>query len=155
MFNSSTTRSISRLLKMSEQVKIPTEEMEKRLKMIESMCICKGCPTYKALGSDDDYIAYCFPTRGRSKNISEEKGCTCGVCPVYAQMKFITAYYCTRGIEMKQKLAIAEASWKGHSVWDHLRARQDTAIGARERSRMTRHSRGHLQQKRKRSGAKL
>lgn len=109
---------------MSEQMKMTPEEIEKRLKMVESMCICRGCPTYGALGKEDDYVAYCFPTRGESKNISKEEGCTCGVCPVYAQMKFMTTYYCTRGIEMKQKEAIAEAAWKGHSVWDHLRRRR-------------------------------
>ena len=140
---------------MSEPMKMTPEEMEKRLKMVESRCICKGCPTYKALGKEDDYIAYCFPTRGKSKNISEEKGCTCGVCPVYAQMKFMTAYYCTRDIEMKQKVAIAEAEWKGHSVWDHLRTRQDSAFSPRTRAKMTRHSRGHLPQERERSGVKL
>lgn len=140
---------------MSEPMKMTPEEMEKRLKMVESMCICKGCSTYKALGKEDDYIAYCFPTRGKSKNISEEKGCTCGVCPVYAKMKFMTAYYCTRGIEMKQKVAIAEATWKGHSVWDHLRTRQDSAFSPRTRAKMTLHSRGHLPRERKRSGVKL
>lgn len=61
---------------MSETMKMTAEEMEKRLKMVESMCICKGCPTYKALDKEDNYIAYCFPTRGKSKNVSEEKGCT-------------------------------------------------------------------------------
>jgi hypothetical protein len=70
-------------------------------------------------------------------------------------MKFMTAYYCTRGIEMKQKVAIAEATWKGHSVWDHLRTRQDSAFSPRTRAKMTRHSRGHLPQERKRSGVKL
>jgi hypothetical protein len=44
--------------------------------------------------------------------------------PIYGKMKFMTAYYCTRGIEMRQKGAIAEAAWKGHSVWDHLRGRR-------------------------------
>ena len=109
---------------MSEETKMSPEEMEKRLKMVESACICRGCPTYTALGKEDDYIAYCFPTKGESKNIAEEKGCICGTCPVYAQMDFITAYYCARGIEMKQKEAIAEALWKGHSVWEHLRRRR-------------------------------
>ena len=146
---------ISRLLKMSDSMKITSEEMEKRLKMVESKCICKDCPTYQAFGREGAYIAYCFPTRGKSENISKEKGCTCGLCSVYAQMKFITAYYCTRDVEMKQKVAIAEAAWKGHSVWDHLRKQQDTPFGPRERSKITQHGRGHLPQERKRSGRKL
>ncbi|UCE16582.1 MAG: DUF2769 domain-containing protein [Candidatus Bathyarchaeota archaeon] len=100
------------------------KQIAERLKMVESACICKGCPTYKNLEREDDYISYCFPTRGASKNITEEKGCTCGICPIYGQMKFMNTYYCTRGIEMKQKEAIAEAAWNGHSVWDHLRRRR-------------------------------
>lgn len=132
------------LAEMSEPVKMTPEETEKRLKMVESMCVCKGCPTYKSLQKEDDNIAYCFPTCGKSRNITEEKGCTCGVCPVYAEMKFLTAYYCTRGIEMKQKAAIAEAVWKGHSVWDHLHQNHDDEFSTRMRGKMTRHSRGHL-----------
>lgn len=103
-----------------EQMKMSPEEMKKQEEMVNSMCICKSCPTYKAYGKEDDYIAYCFPTHGKSKNLAEH-GCICGTCLVYEKMKFVTAYYCTRDIEMKQKTAIAEAAWKGHSVWDHLR----------------------------------
>lgn len=129
---------------MSTAVKLSPKEMDKRLKMVESMCVCRRCPTYKALGEKDDYIAYCFPSRGKSRKITEEKGCTCGICPVYGQMRFMTSYYCTRGIEMKQKEAIAEATWKGHSVWDHLRSRHDETLSPRERTKITEHSRSHL-----------
>ncbi|UCB60918.1 MAG: DUF2769 domain-containing protein [Candidatus Bathyarchaeota archaeon] len=140
---------------MSEPTKIAPTEVEKRLKRVESMCICRGCPTYKSLGKEDDHIAYCFPARGRSVNIAEEKGCTCGICPTYAEMKFLTSYYCTRGIEMKQKAAIAEAMWKDHSVWDHLRSRADKEFSPRTRTKMVHHSKGHFQQEQKRSGVKL
>jgi hypothetical protein len=131
------------LAEMSKPMKMAPEETERRLKKVESMCICKGCPTYKTLQKEDDNIAYCFPTRGKSRKITEEKGCTCGVCPVYAEMKFLTAYYCTRGLEMKQKAAIAEAAWKGHSVWDHLHPHDDE-FSPRIRGKMTQHSRTHL-----------
>ena len=47
----------------------PTTE---RLKRVEAMCICEGCPTYLMLNETDDYIAYCFPTGGKSKKIKEE-----------------------------------------------------------------------------------
>jgi hypothetical protein len=107
-----------------ESMEMTPEQMAERLKMVESMCICRSCPTYTNLGEDDEYIVYCFPSRGRSKNISEEKGCTCGVCPVYDEMKFMTAYYCTRDIEMKQKIAIVDEAWKGHSIWDHIRGKR-------------------------------
>jgi len=106
-----------------EQMEMSPEEMKKQEEMVNSMCICKSCPTYKAYGKEDNYIAYCFPTHGKSKNLAEH-GCICGTCPVYEKMKFVTAYYCTRDVEMKQKTAIAEAAWKGHSVWDHLKVKK-------------------------------
>ncbi len=106
-----------------EQLTMSPEDMKKREEMVNSMCICKSCPTYKAYGKDDAFIAYCLPTHGKSKNLAEH-GCICGTCPVYEKMKFMTAYYCTRDIEMKQKTAIAEAAWSGHSVWDHLKGKK-------------------------------
>ena len=96
------------------------EQLKERLMMVEDMCICKGCPTYVHLNQVDGYIAYCFPSHGKSMMIKEEKGCTCGVCPVYNQNKFMTSYFCTRDIDMKQKTAIVDEAWKGHSVWDHI-----------------------------------
>jgi len=80
-----------------------SESMEKMLKEVESMCICEGCPTYLGLGRTDDYIAYCFATRGKSKNIKEEASCICPSCPVYEKMNFTTDYFCTRGTEKQQK----------------------------------------------------
>jgi hypothetical protein len=101
-------------------MKMNPEEMAEKLKMMESMCICKKCPSYKGLGEEDDYITYCFPSRGKSNKITKETGCTCGVCPVYGMNKFMTSYFCTRDIDMKQKTAIVDEAWKGHSFWDHL-----------------------------------
>lgn len=80
-----------------------SESMEKMLKEVESMCICEGCPTYFGLGMEDDYIAYCFATRGKSKKIKDEVGCICPSCPVYEKMNFTTEYFCTRGTEEQQK----------------------------------------------------
>jgi hypothetical protein len=84
-------------------MKEETESMEKMLKEVESMCICEACPTYLGLGRTDDYIAYCFATRGKSKNIKEEAGCICPSCPVYEKMNFTTDYFCTQGTEKQQK----------------------------------------------------
>jgi hypothetical protein len=57
---------------------------------------------------------------GRSRNIKEEKGCTCGLCPIHQQMKFVTISFCTRDIDREQQQAIADARSKGHSVFEHL-----------------------------------
>jgi hypothetical protein len=74
-------------------------------KEIVSMCMCPTCPTYKAYGKEDEYIAYCLPTHGKSKNLAEH-GCKCGLCPVFEKKNFKTVYFCTRDIEQKQKVAI-------------------------------------------------
>ena len=106
-----------------EKMEMPSEEMKKQEEMVNSMCICKSCPSYTAYGKEDDHIGYCFPTHEKSENLAEH-GCTCGTCPIYMKMDFMTNYYCTRDIEMKQKMAIAEASWTGHSVWDHIKRKK-------------------------------
>jgi hypothetical protein len=70
---------------------------------VESMGICEACPTYLGLGRTDDYIAYCFATKGKSKNIEKEASCICPSCPVYKKMNFKTDYFCTLGTEKQQK----------------------------------------------------
>ncbi len=79
------------------------KQREKRLTELEPMCVCGNCPTYLGLGEEDDYIVYCFPTRGKSTKINDELGCICESCPVYEEMNFTTDYFCTRGIEEQQK----------------------------------------------------
>lgn len=105
-------------------ISLETTKPEERLKMAESACICRNCPTYKGLEKDDDNVAYCSVLRGRSKNIKEEKGCTCGLCKISQQMKFVTLSFCTRGIDREQQQAIADANSKGHSVWEHIIPRE-------------------------------
>lgn len=105
-------------------MEILPSEMKKREDMVDSMCICKSCSSYKAYVKETDFIGYCFPTHSKSKNLAEH-GCICGTCSVYEKMTFLTAYYCNRDIEMKQKAAIAEAAWSGHSVWDHLKMKMN------------------------------
>lgn len=106
-----------------EKMEMTPEEMKKQEDMVDSMCICKNCPTYRAYGKEDDFISYCLPSRGKSKNLAEH-GCICGTCPIYMKKNFVTAYFCTRDIEMKQKTAIVEAAWRGHSVLDHLKGKK-------------------------------
>jgi hypothetical protein len=75
------------------------QEMEEKKKMVLGICVCKGCPSFMDCGED---IGYCFPTIGKSRCITEEKGCICGGCPVYAKLELKNAYYCTRGSEKEQ-----------------------------------------------------
>ena len=102
------------------KVDMSAEEIKRREDTANTMCICPTCPTYIAFGKEDDYTAYCFPTHGKSKNLSEH-GCKCPTCMYYEKMNFLTAYYCTRDTEMKQKAAIAEAAWTGKSAWSLIK----------------------------------
>lgn len=95
-----------------------SSDLKKQEKMFNSMCICPTCPTYQAYGKEDDYIAYCFSTHGKSKNLAEH-GCKCGTCPVYEKMNFLTAYYCTRGLEKEQKAEIADPAYGKHDHATH------------------------------------
>lgn len=88
-----------------EEMEKLQKALEERLKYVDSVCICKSCPTYKKLGEEDDYISYCNPLRGKSKKIKKEAGCTCASCPVWKEMNFTKLFFCTRGTEQQQKEA--------------------------------------------------
>ncbi len=99
------------------------EETKKREEMVNSMCICRSCPTYVALGKEDDFIGYCFEGHGKSKNITKEQGCYCGTCPIYEMYRYLTQYYCTRGTEKEVKEAIAKEIQTGQNAYDLLTSR--------------------------------
>lgn len=77
-------------------------EMEKKKQMVLSMCICKTCPSWVEC---DEAGGFCFMSIGKSKCISEEKGCICGGCPVYEKMGLKNLYYCLKGSEKEQTSA--------------------------------------------------
>ncbi len=103
---------------------LSAEELKNREEMVNSMCICRACPTYVALGKEDDFVGYCFPGHGRSKNITAENGCICGTCPVYGMYQYLTQYYCTRGTEQEQKEAIAREVQTGQNAYKELTSRR-------------------------------
>ena len=76
-------------------------DFEKKLPMIQKMCICKNCPSYV---KKETAVGFCHPLVGKSKIITKEKGCICGSCPVYKKMKLTNGYYCTRDAELVQKM---------------------------------------------------
>lgn len=80
-------------------------ELEEKLPMVKDMCICKDCPTYV---TDETEVGFCHPLVGKSKIITEEKGCNCPTCPVYKDMSLKNGYYCTRKSEMEQEMAKLE-----------------------------------------------
>ncbi len=88
--------------KTEEEADTMIKEMKEKLPMVKDMCICKTCPTYVA---EETEVGFCHPLVGKSKIITEEKGCDCPKCPVYQKMKLKNGYYCTRKSEMEQEMA--------------------------------------------------
>ena len=77
-------------------------EFEEMLPMVKEKCICKTCPTYVA---EETEQGFCHPLVGKSKIITEEKGCNCPQCPIYTEKQMKNGYYCTRNSEMEQEMA--------------------------------------------------
>jgi hypothetical protein len=75
---------------------------EEMMPMVKEKCICKTCPTYVA---EETELGFCHPLIGKSKIITEEKGCNCPQCPVYTENQLKNGYYCTRKSEMEQEMA--------------------------------------------------
>lgn len=88
--------------KTEEEADAMIAEFEEKLPMVKEMCICKTCPTYVA---EETEFGFCHPLVGKSKIITEEKGCDCPKCPVYQKMGLKNGYYCTRKSEMEQEMA--------------------------------------------------
>jgi hypothetical protein len=87
--------------KTEEEADTMIIEMKEKLPMVKDMCICKTCPTFVA---EETEIGFCHPLVGKSKIITEEKGCDCPKCPVYQKMSLKNGYYCTRKSEMEQEM---------------------------------------------------
>ena len=85
-----------------EEAEAMLVEAEEKLSMVKDMCICKNCPTYVA---EETEVGFCHPLVGKSKIITEEKGCNCPTCPVYTKMGLKNGFYCTRKSEMEQDMA--------------------------------------------------
>ncbi len=87
--------------KTEEEADTMIIKMKEKLPMVKDMCICKTCPTFVA---EETEIGFCHPLVGKSKIITEEKGCDCPKCPVYQKMSLKNGYYCTRKSEMEQEM---------------------------------------------------
>ncbi len=88
--------------KTEEEADVMIKEMKEKLPMVKDMCICKTCPTFV---TEETEVGFCHPLVGKSKIITEEKGCDCPKCPVYQKMSLKNGYYCTRKSEMEQEMA--------------------------------------------------
>ena len=88
--------------KTAEEADAMIADFEEKLSMVKQQCICKTCPSYVA---EETELGFCHPLIGKSKIITEEKGCDCPKCPVYTENKLQNGYYCTRKSEMEQEMA--------------------------------------------------
>jgi len=88
--------------KTEEEVEAMMKALEEKLPKVKTMCICKSCPSYV---KDETELGFCHPFIGKSKIITEERGCNCPQCPVYKDMNMKNGYYCTRKSEMEQEYA--------------------------------------------------
>ncbi len=84
---------------MQKFMALPEDERMKQIEQSKTMCFCKDCPSYTGMGE----IGLLFCGVGKSLIIKDEKGCTCGLCPVVAHMGLTRLYYCTRGNEKEQR----------------------------------------------------
>lgn len=75
------------------------EEMEQKKEMVLSLCLCRKCPSWIKCGESGEF---CFQAIGKSSCMTEEKGCTCGACPVTERLGLMFVYYCTRGSAKEQ-----------------------------------------------------
>ena len=69
------------------------QEMEQQRLYIQGMCACRSCPSFVECGEE---VGYCHPMAGRSSCITNQMGCVCAGCPIYAQMELTEQYNCTR-----------------------------------------------------------
>lgn len=84
---------------MKRFMAMPEAERMKQIEQSKTMCICVGCPSYR--GTGETGLLFCGI--GKSSIIKEEKGCSCGLCPVVVHMGLTRLYYCTRGNEKDQR----------------------------------------------------
>jgi len=88
--------------KTEEEADAMIKEAEEMLPMVQEKCICKTCPTYVA---EETEVGFCHPLVGKSKVITEEKGCNCPQCPIWKMKEMKNGYYCTRKSEIEQEMA--------------------------------------------------
>lgn len=58
-------------------------------------CICPGCPTYDDCMRGKDERLFC--ARGSTPCGPKAHGCICGDCPVWAQYRLDSYYFCMEG----------------------------------------------------------
>lgn len=78
--------------------------VENQKKMVLSLCICSGCPSYKdcSKAGGKKELGFCFKTPSKSSCINQERGCMCGACPAKQKFSLKNFYFCIEGNEEQQ-----------------------------------------------------
>lgn len=86
--------------KMKDMANMTDEEVNEMIAQTKEVCksFCGECPSYIGTGETD----FGFCSTGKSENITNEKGCLCGSCPITEKMSLRWGYYCTRGSGKEQ-----------------------------------------------------
>lgn len=93
---------INKMGKTEAEADAMVKELEEKLSMFKTMCICKTCPTHVKKETE---VAFCHPFISKSHIIKDEKGCYCPQCPVHKKMEMKNGYFCIRKSEMEQEMA--------------------------------------------------
>ena len=71
-------------------------KIEKNEKNV-SRCSCPVCPSYNACAKAGNETLYCSADVVKSNCEYKMEGCVCGVCPIHAENKLTSGYYCIEG----------------------------------------------------------
>jgi hypothetical protein len=60
-------------------------------------CLCPKCPTWKSNDCPAQMRERLYCAKGKTACDLADKGCLCGMCPVFEQYKLRIGYFCFNG----------------------------------------------------------
>jgi len=88
--------------KSEAEVAAMMKDMQEKLPLVKEKCICATCPSYV---EGETELGFCHPMVGKSKKITERKGCDCPECPLTEMLGLKHGYYCLQGSELEINLS--------------------------------------------------
>jgi hypothetical protein len=64
----------------------------------EKKCRCPGCPTWHSSDCPKEKTEYLYCAKGKTACDLSDKGCLCGMCPVFEENNLSGGYFCFNGI---------------------------------------------------------
>jgi len=78
---------------LEELDSLSPDELSNKIAEVKDSCVCITCPSYDGTGEIN--VGFC--TIGKSDLITENKGCSCGDCPVTSILSLRWGGYCMHG----------------------------------------------------------